>query len=167
METTVSDQVSERYLQMFELKDYMWPPRGAVELFDWDCWRTYLLKYTPEMLPQNIDAFIIHDKTEEAFVLLEGRCTLFIAEGDMDHFGEIHAIEMKPKTVYRLKTNTWHHHPVSKDGMIFGVMSNHTDGDHGTYFRPIDDATREKLTAIIRSQWADYDANYAPIKLDE
>lgn len=159
--------VSEKRLKAYKLQDYVWPTRGAVELFGWECWRTYLLKYTPEMLPQNIDAFMIHDKTEEAFVLLQGRCTLFIAEGDMNSFGEIHAIEMEPLTIYQLKTNTWHHHPISKDGIVFGVMSTHTDVDHNTYFRPINDRTRAELLEIMRRHWSDFDQEYAYIRFEE
>ena len=61
-----------------------------------------------------------HDETDEVFVLLQGRCILFVGDGK-DEAGAIHAVGMVPLTIYNVKQGTWHNHTLTRDASVLGV----------------------------------------------
>ena len=54
---------------------------GYLPLIAYGAWRVAILNYIDELLPENIGKMQRHDNTDEVFVLLKGRCILFVAEG--------------------------------------------------------------------------------------
>ena len=55
---------------------------GYLPLVDFGAWRVAILNFSDDLRPKNIKAMQRHDATDEAFVLLRGRCILFVGEGD-------------------------------------------------------------------------------------
>lgn len=107
--------IDEKYL---EIKQY--EGEGYMPLIDFQSWRVAVLKYCEELEPQNIYKFQRHDETDEVFVLLNGKCTLFIADGK-DDVGTIYPIEMEPLKLYNVKQSTWHSHTLDKDAVVLIV----------------------------------------------
>ena len=70
---------------------------GYRPLVDYGEWRVAILRYIDELEPENITFMERHNETDEVFVLLEGRCTLFVGEGE-----DIHAVEMEPHKLYNI-----------------------------------------------------------------
>lgn len=87
---------------------------------DFAGWRVALLNFIEHLLPENLNNMQRHDETDEVFVLLKGRCILFLGDG-VDEAGEIHAVDMVPRTVYNVKRGTWHHHTLSEDASVLVV----------------------------------------------
>jgi len=54
---------------------------GYAPLIDYADWRVAVLRYIDELLPQNLATMQRHDETDEVFVLLAGRCILFLGAG--------------------------------------------------------------------------------------
>ncbi|MGD9002176.1 MAG: hypothetical protein PVF04_05880, partial [Anaerolineae bacterium] len=82
---------------------------GYWPLVDYGAWRVALLRFADDMLPRNIVHFQRHDETDEVFVLLQGRCLLYIGEG-REGIQSLYAEEMVPLKVYNVKRGVWHNH---------------------------------------------------------
>jgi len=103
---------------LIEIKEYS--GEGYKPIIDYDTWRVALLKYCEELLPNEIDKMQRHDETDEVFVLLQGKCILFLADGE-DKVGKIIAEDMQPLKIYNIKKSVWHSHTLSKDAVVLIV----------------------------------------------
>jgi len=54
---------------------------GFQPLIDSDCWRIAFLMFAPDVTPRHIVEFQRHNESDEVFVLLSGRCILFLRRG--------------------------------------------------------------------------------------
>ena len=75
---------------------------GYMPLVDFDAWRVAVLNYIDELLPESLVAMQRHDETDEVFVLLNGRCILFLGSGDK-MIDEIYAEDLRPLKFYNVK----------------------------------------------------------------
>lgn len=152
--------IGEHLLKAIDLKQFLHIPGGYVHLMDWKTWRIGLLKFGEGMLPQHIGRFIRHTVSEEVFVLLQGKAVIFIGEGGPGEMTGVQAVEMQPNVAYNIKTNAWHHHPVSKDGLVFCVMNSDTDDKNNTYYYTLDENTRAELIDKMCEMWPEYKTEY-------
>lgn len=123
---------------------------GYSSLVDYGEWRVAFLNYHPELLPENITNFHCHDATEEVFVLLRGRCKLYIGETDpisADRIVAIHCIDMLPGKVYNVRRGVWHSHTPSADAKVLIVENRDTDKSNSREL-PLTDSQRADLLAI-------------------
>lgn len=90
--------------------------------------RVAVLNYHPELLIENMTNFQKHDKTDEAFILLRGTCTLFLAEDET--LETIHGVELEPCKIYNVKAGTYHTHTLSEDAMVLIVEADDTCDDN-------------------------------------
>lgn len=67
---------------------------GYQPLVAYKSWRVAVLRYADSMLPPQIDGMQRHDETDEVFVLLAGRCILFLGEGT-EQATAIHAQDLE------------------------------------------------------------------------
>src|SRR3972149_2072678 len=107
--------IDESLLQIAEYAGMGYQP-----LIDFANWRVAILRYHAELLPHNIAAAQRHDETDEVFVLLAGRCILFIGEGH-DTLTDIQAADMQPLKLYNVKKSAWHTHTLSRDATVLIV----------------------------------------------
>ncbi len=127
---------------LIEIKEYQ--DSGYKPVIDYGEWRVAVLNYCDELLPENIDKMQKHNQTDEVFVLLKGKCMLFMAEGDQE-IGEIYAQEMEPYKMYNIKRSVWHTHTLSEDAMVLIVENRDTDLDNS----PEIDLTEKERKRII------------------
>jgi hypothetical protein len=124
---------------------------GYSPVVDYDAWRVAILNYIDELLPQNITHAQRHDETDEVFVLLRGRCILFIGEGDED-VTALHAQDMEPFKMYNVKKSVWHTHTLSEDAMVL-IVENRDTTVHNSPTCALDEAQREQLIDLTRALW--------------
>lgn len=93
---------------------------GYRPLIDFGSWRVAVLRYIDELLPERLTKMQRHDETDEVFVLLQGRCVLFLAEG-RENIGAIHAVEMQPLKLYNVRRGTWHTHTLDEQAVVLIV----------------------------------------------
>lgn len=98
---------------------------GYQPLIDYDKWRVAILRYCDELLPERIFAMQRHNETDEVFVLLEGRCILFLAEGK-DTIESIIGIDLEPQKIYNVKRCVWHSHTLNNDASVLIVENRDT-----------------------------------------
>ncbi len=63
-----------------------------------------------------------HKETDEVFVLLKGRATLYLK----DDKGEISKYKMQKCKVYNIHKNVWHHITVSRNATVMVVENSNT-----------------------------------------
>ena len=126
---------------LIDIQEY--PGEGYQPLVDYGEWRVAILNYIDELLPENITAMQRHDETDEVFVLMRGRCVLYIGEGD-ETITAIRSVDMEPTKVYNVKRGVWHNHTLSQDAVVL-IVENCDTGDHNSPFCPLDGGQREQV----------------------
>lgn len=108
---------------LLQIRDYT--GEGYRPLIAYGAWRTAILRYIDELLPQNTGKMQRHDNTDEVFVRLNGRCMLFVAAGT-DRPEEIHAVDMQPLKLYNIKRGAWHTHTLDQAATVLIIENDDT-----------------------------------------
>jgi mannose-6-phosphate isomerase-like protein (cupin superfamily) len=124
---------------------------GYLPLVDYQSWRVAILRYIDELLPQNIDKMQRHDETDEVFVLLAGRCILFLGGGD-ERISEIYAQDMQPLKLYNIKKGCWHTHTLSPDATVL-IVENRDTASHNSPEVALDANQRATLIELTTLTW--------------
>jgi hypothetical protein len=134
---------------LLEIREYSGD--GYRPLVDYGAWRVALLRFAEDMLPRNIAHFQRHDETDEVFVLLRGRCILYLGEGE-ESIHSLRAKEMVPLKVYNVRRGVWHNHTLSRDAVVLIVENNDT-ADHNSPLCLLDEGQRERLSELHAALW--------------
>ncbi len=124
---------------------------GYLPLVDYGDWRVAILRYIDELEPQNLTKMQRHNQTDEVFVLLAGRCILFLGEGD-DTVTRIHAQDMEPLKLYNVKRARWHTHTLSKDASVLIVENRDTTTQNSPEIE-LDPNQRAELVTLTHQHW--------------
>ena len=92
-----------------------------------------------------------HDETDEVFVLLAGRCILFIGEG-AEYVTEIHAQDMEPMKLYNVKRGCWHTHTLSEDATVLIIENENTNSANSPEI-PLGVIQRGQLIELTQQLW--------------
>ncbi len=125
---------------------------GYAPLIDYGAWRVAILRYIDELLPENIDKMQRHDETDEVFVLLAGKCILFIGETGEDGLKAIHPVDMHPLKLYNIKRGCWHTHTLDEEAVVLIVENRDTTDENSTNL-DLSPAERQELVALTQSLW--------------
>ena len=124
---------------------------GYQLLIDYDKWRVAILRYSDELLPERIFTMQRHNETDEVFVLLEGRCVLFIGEVN-DTITSITGIDLEPHKIYNVKRGVWHSHTLSNDASVL-IVENRDTTNQNSPKKFLNDDQRQRLIEITRELW--------------
>lgn len=138
--------IPETLLQIRQYKDVGYKP-----IIDFGSWRVAILRYIDELLPENIYRMQRHDETDEVFVLLEGRCILFIGVGN-ERIEQIQCQEMEPFKLYNVKRYCWHTHTLSEDATVLIIENRDTDELNSPEI-DLNPEQREKLVKLTNKIW--------------
>ena len=126
---------------------------GYAPLIDFGAWRVAILRYIDELLPQDLAKMQRHHETDEVFVLLSGRCILFLGEGDKRVSG-IYAQDMAPLKLYNVKKGCWHTHTLSKDAVVLIVENRDTSSSNSSE-TVMEESQRKELIELTKQLWKD------------
>ena len=115
---------------LIEIREHNGP--DYMPLIDYQAWRVALMNYTADLLPEKIDRMQKHTETDEVFVLMKGRCILFIGEGE-ESVTKVHAVDMELYKLYNVKKSTWHLHTFSEDARVLIVENRDTIVENSPY----------------------------------
>jgi len=124
---------------------------GYKPLIDYDKWRVAILRYSDELLPGRIITMQRHNETDEVFVLLEGRCILFLGEVD-DTITSITGIDLEPQKIYNVKRGVWHSHTLNNDASVL-IVENRDTTNQNSPKKFLDDDQRQRITDITHELW--------------
>ena len=142
------DIISEQLLEVREHKEAGYRP-----LVDFADWRVAILNFADELRVEKLTRMQRHLETDEVFVLLKGRCVLFVGEGD-ETVTAIHAKDLEPHRLYNVKRAVWHHHTLSEDAMVLVVENRDTTYDNSPFF-PLTGPQQEEIRGLTRQLWHD------------
>jgi len=125
--------------------------QGYKPLVDFGAWRVAMLNYSADLLPERLTRMQRHNETDEVFVLLTGRCILFVGEGQGAVTG-VHAEDLRPGCVYNVKQAVWHTHTLSPDAKVLVVENRETTYDNSP-FTPLTEAQHQRLLDLTRLLW--------------
>jgi hypothetical protein len=135
--------------KLLEVRSY--EGAGYQPLIDYDKWRVAILRYCEELMPERIFAMQQHNETDEVFVLLEGRCILFLGEGN-DAITSINAVDMVPCKLYNVKRGVWHSHTLNNDASVLIVENRYTTIQNSPKMI-LDDSQRRRIVDITHKLW--------------
>lgn len=136
---------------LLEIQTYT--EEGYSPLVDFENWRVAMLNYSPDLLPENLCRMQRHNETDEVFVLLQGRCILFIGEGS-ETVHRIHAVDLEPGKVYNVRQGVWHTHTLSRAAKVLVVENRNTTYDNSP-FTPLLPAQQQQLVDATLALWTD------------
>jgi ureidoglycolate hydrolase len=125
--------------------------QGYRPLVDFGHWRVAILCFSPDLLPERLTRVQRHNETDEVFVLLEGRCILFVAEGE-ERAGRIYGVDLLPGQVYNVHQGVWHTHTLSPDSRVLIVENRETTYDNSP-FTPLDAEQQRTLRELTATLW--------------
>ncbi len=118
---------------------------GYMPVVDFAQWRVAMLNYIDELEPDQITNFQQHSETDEVFVLLKGRCVLFIADADEhNEICDIQAVDMQPFQLYNVRQGVYHTHSLSPDAQVLIIENRNTDDSNSPKIM-IGDKERQQL----------------------
>jgi hypothetical protein len=120
-------------------------------LIDFQAWRVALMNYTPDLIPEKIHKMQKHTGTDEVFVLLAGRCILFLGEGD-GSVTKVHAADMQPFKLYNVKRGAWHSHTFSADAKVL-IVENRDTVDANSPFVELSDLQSREIVRLTKDLW--------------
>ncbi len=138
--------ISENLLEVrtHEGPDYM-------PLIDHQSWRVALMNHTPELAPELIQRMQKHTETDEVFVLLAGRCILFLG-GNGEQAGTVQAVDLQPFKLYNVKRGAWHSHTFSREARVL-IVENRDTVEANSPFAPLDADQRAEVVRLTRELW--------------
>ena len=137
--------------ELLEIRAYT--GSGYVPLIDYGAWRVAILRFIDELLPQNLGKMQRHDETDEVFVLLAGRCILFVGEG-AEQISEMYAQDMEPLKLYNVKRGCWHTHTLSADASVL-IVENRDTTSHNSPEIMLDTRQKLRIIELTRQLWGE------------
>jgi len=134
---------------LLEVSEYS--GEGYLPLVDFDAWRVAVLNFIDELLPGRLDTMQRHNETAEVFVLLKGRCILFLGSGDQV-VSEIYAEDLRPLKFYNVKKGCWHTQTLSEDASVLIVENRDTTSENSPTVA-LSAAQRVELVNLTRQLW--------------
>ncbi len=107
-------------------------------------WTVALMNETEQYRPSNINFMQKHNETDECFVLLKGKCVLFVADGD-DKPQNLTAVPMVLNRVYNVKRGVWHTHTFHDDTQVFIVENRNTTPENSPKYYNLTDEQKKYI----------------------
>ena len=97
---------------------------GYRALVYYEGWRVAFLNDDPSKYRRETIPYLErHNETDELFVLLEGECTLYVADGVGDALGQISTVVMEKRKMYNIKKGVWHN-LAGNEQMVLLIVEN-------------------------------------------
>ena len=135
--------------RLLEIRSY--DGAGYQPLIDYDKWRVAILRFCDEVLPERIFTMQRHNETDEVFVLLEGRCILFIGKGK-ETITSITAVDMVPRKLYNVRRGVWHSHTLNNEASVLIVENSDTTVKNSPKML-LNDDQRRRIADITHELW--------------
>lgn len=101
------------------IEKFKFDGEGFAAIMQFENWRIGFLRYAERF--SKFDCFEKHHETDEAFVLLEGKATLYTQDEKND---------MEKCVVYNIPKGEWHHITVSEDATVMVVENSDTNSEN-------------------------------------
>ena len=121
-------------------------------LIDYQNWRVAIINYTSDLTPDKINRMQKHTETDEVFVLMTGRCILFLGEGE-ETVTKVHAVDMELYKLYNVKRDVWHSHTFSEDARVLIVENRDTVAENSPFVELSEDQCKD-VVELTKKLWS-------------
>ena len=135
---------------LIEIREHNEP--DYMPMIDYQSWRVALMNYTADLLPEKIKRMQKHTETDEVFVLMKGRCILFIGEGE-ESVTKVHAVDMELYKLYNVKRDVWHSHTFSEDARVLIVENRDTVAENSPFVKLSEDQCKD-VVELTKKLWS-------------
>lgn len=125
--------------------------KGFQSLVTFQTWRVAMMTDLQGEPSEKLCRLQRHMKTDEVFILLQGKCILFLADGE-DQIEHQFAEDLKLFRVYNVKQGVWHSHILSEDAKIIIVENADTSPNNSQYLQ-LSDSQRERFSFMAKELW--------------
>ena len=119
----------ENYKDILEISEKNSSGYHIINFFE--SWRVAIYNEKPEYLANYMER---HLETDEVFILLKGKCKLFVSE-EINQIEDIKIVEMLPINFYNVKSNIWHNIMLYDGGSVAIVENHNTSKLNTEYFK--------------------------------
>ncbi len=130
-------------IQSFEMNG-----EGMQRVYENEKWTVGIKNWKPANDITGLNCLERHNKTDELFVLLSGRCTLISAE-EADGELEMEALEMEPFKVYNIPQSLWHNTVTQKDTKMI-LIEDVSTGMENSDILDLTPAQMETLKSLVK-----------------
>ena len=108
-----------------KILEYAFAGEGLQRVFENEKWTVGIKNWKPANDVTGIDCLERHNKTDELFVLIEGKCTLIFAN-ETDGGLKFEAVHMEKDKVYNIPATLWHNTITQKDTKMILIEDSNT-----------------------------------------
>ena len=109
---------------MIEVKSNLKNGSGFDVLHSYDGWKIAFITFAEQY--NELKTVKRHTQTDEAFILVKGKATLYSSDGDEP----LEATVLEKEKLYIVKMDTWHHLQISEDALLVVVENSDTTKDN-------------------------------------
>lgn len=127
-----------------KILNYSFDGEGMQRVFENEKWTVGIKNWKPANDIKGINCLERHNKTDELFVLLEGKCTLIFAnevEGKLCFY----KVKMERDKVYNIPATLWHNTVTEEDTKMILIEDSNTSMDNSDILN----LTKEQINEII------------------
>lgn len=130
---------------MIEVKAY--EGEGMSRVYENEKWMVGLKNWKPANDRTGLDCLERHNKTDELFILLAGRCTLLYGTENGDKL-DIVGVEMEPLRVYNIPAGLWHNTVTQRDTKL-ALIEDVSTGMDNSDIRDLSAVELEQVQALL------------------
>lgn len=132
---------------------YEYEADGYQKLFHHHNWRVAILNYIDELDLDKIQYVESHNLTDEVFVLMEGKATLFFAEETDKQITKFISLPLQSGKVYKIPAGVFHTHTLSSDAKLLIVEEENTGYENSPriYLNDSDRKALEKVYSEVQN----------------
>jgi len=112
-----------------KIQSFSFSGEGMSRVYENEKWMVGIKNWKPANDISGIDCLERHNKTDELFVLLSGRCVLVYANETASGL-EFDSVEMEPFQVYNIPRSLWHNTITQRDTKMILVEDSSTSGEN-------------------------------------
>ena len=142
----MDEHLSESLIEICEYNGPDYQP-----LVDYQNWRVAIINYTSDLTPDKINRMQKHTETDEVFVLMTGRCILFLGEGE-ETVTKVHGVDMELYKAYNIKCGVWHSHTFSEDARVL-IVENRDTVVENSPFVGLSESHCGELVKLTKELW--------------
>ncbi|WP_457944930.1 cupin [Caproiciproducens sp. LBM24188] len=112
-----------------KIEQYEFEGEGMTRVFENEKWMVGIKNWKPANDISNLNCLERHNKTDELFILLSGKCVLLYAN-EVNGELVIEAVDMQPKKVYNIPSTLWHNTVTNHETKLILVEDSSTGMDN-------------------------------------
>ena len=112
-----------------KIEELTYEGEGLTRVFENTKWMVGIKNWKPANDITNTNCVERHNKTDELFVLISGKCVLIFAN-EVEGVLVIETVDMEPMKVYNIPSTLWHNTVTQKDTKLILVEDSSTGMDN-------------------------------------